>query len=220
MVAFSYQRLNNWIVWTDIMASYIYTEPGESISIGASVDDRQFGGLAIAMAAYSTTVMDVPRLDIFGIGVGGSILSEIVKVGNALFFGGLDKNVYCVSDEGRHLWKFRTSGQNVSPAVSNGRVFIGSFDENMYCLSTEGELLWKFETNGPIASKPCVAEGMVCFGSKDGNVYCLSEDGGLVWKFRTHGPITQDPVFHEGCIYIGSMMRSITLDLFTSGTNN
>jgi outer membrane protein assembly factor BamB len=157
---------------------------GERVSFNHFIDQDQFGD--VAMAAYSAAVKDLPRLDIFGIGIGGSILSEIVKVGNALYFGGCDKNVYCVTEQGELLWKFPTNGLNVSPTVSNGRVYIGSFDENFY------------------ASKPCTFADRVCFGSKDGNVYCLSEDGRLVWKFRTHGPITQDPVFHKGMIYIGS----------------
>jgi outer membrane protein assembly factor BamB len=187
------------------MVSYKYGRmEEENISFNASLDSKQFGDLAIAMAAYSASVKDAPRLDVFGVGVGGSILSEIIKVGNVLYFGGCDKRIYCVSDEGQLIWKFSTNGLNISPTVSDDRLFIGSFDENFYCLSTEGQLLWKFGTNGPIASKPCVFDGKVCFGSKDANVYCLTYDGQLVWKFRTHGPITSDPVYYEGNIYIGS----------------
>jgi len=199
------------------MVSYIYTDPDENISIGTSVDSRQFGDLSIAMAAYSASVKDAPRLDIFGVCVGGSTLSEIVKVGNVLYFGACDKRVYCVSDQGQLIWKFSTNGVNISPTVDNGRLFIGSFDENFYCLDADnGRLLWKFGTNGMIASKPCTFGGngsrggdergsRVCFGSKDANVYCLDADSGeLVWKFRTHGPVTSDPVYYKGNIYIGS----------------
>lgn len=200
------------------MVVYKYSNVDDNIKIETSLDASQFGDVMIAITAYSASVKDSPRLDIFGIGVGGSIMSEITKVDNAIYFGACDKNVYCVSDQGELLWKFQTNGINVSPTVSSGRVFIGSFDERFYYLDTNGKLLWKFDTNGAIASKPCTFGNSVCFGSKDSNVYCLSFKGELLWKMPTHGPITQDPVYYNGRIYIGSDDSALYVIDAKSGT--
>lgn len=174
----------------------------QDLHVDTTFDTSQFGQFEVV--AYLEAVKELPRIDVFGIGIGGSTWSEIAKEGNRLFFGACDKRFYCITTEGKEVWTFSTNHINVSPVVEKQRVYFGSFDTNLYALTVNGKLLWKFETQGKIASTPCITPSGIVFGSQDGNIYCVSQEGNLVWKYQTSGAVTQDPVLYKDRILIGS----------------
>ena len=65
----------------------------------------------------------------------GGIDSSPVVVGERVFFGSNDGNVYAVGlGDGGEKWKFEAGSQvSASPAVGQGRLVIGTEDGQIYC---------------------------------------------------------------------------------------
>ena len=162
----------------------------------------------------------------------GIVVSSPAVVGNTLYVGSADHNLYAVDiATGTQKWAFKTgSGVASSPAVANGTVYFASYDGNFYAVNAaDGTLRWKFRTGGerrfaathlhgsqPAAetmpdpfdiylSSPLVWRGAVYFGCGDGNVYSLdAATGTLNWKFKTGDVVHASPVISGGVLYIGS----------------
>jgi outer membrane protein assembly factor BamB len=162
----------------------------------------------------------------------GRVLSSPAVIGDMVYVGSTDHNLYAVDREtGTQKWKFRTgSGVVSSPAVADGIVYFTSYDGNFYAIETEsGKLKWKFKTGGEhrftakhihgaepsgeampdpfdvYLSSPVIWKDAVYFGSGDGNVYSLdAASGTLKWKFQTGNVVHASPAIADGVLYIGS----------------
>jgi len=120
---------------------------------------------------------------------GGWMLASPKPVGDYIYFISSDGNMYCLSKEGRLVWRFMTETYlDGSPEVlvHDGILYYGSSNHNLYALDarTGGEK-WRFRTDGIIISCPLVHEGKLYFGSCDCHLYCLSLEGKEMWRFQT-----------------------------------
>ena len=162
----------------------------------------------------------------------GQVISSPAVVGDMVYVGSTDHNLYAVEREtGTLKWKFGTGSRvTSSPAVASGAVFFESYDGIFYAVdSATGKLKWKFQTGGerrftakhlhgsqPAAesmpdpfdfylSSAVVANGSVYFGSGDGNVYALdAASGQLKWKFQTGDVVHASPALDDGILFVGS----------------
>jgi outer membrane protein assembly factor BamB len=162
----------------------------------------------------------------------GAFVSSPAVVGDTVFIGSTDGNLYAVNRRAGTLkWKFETKGRVVSsPAVAQGMVYFASYDGNFYAVdAASGALKWQFATGGerrfaakhlhgsePAAetmpdpwdcylSSPVVTNGKAIFGSGDGAVYALAAaTGAVVWKFQTGEVVHASPAVANGVVYIGS----------------
>jgi hypothetical protein len=68
---------------------------------------------------------------------------------NRLYFGAGDSNFYCLSLEGKELWRFRTSANiYTSAVVLNNMIFFSSMDCHIYALDADtGKEVWRFATS-------------------------------------------------------------------------
>lgn len=163
---------------------------------------------------------------------GGSVTSSPAVVGDTVYVGSNDRNLYALNLEtGTLKWKFKTQSRAASsPAVAGGVVYFGNYDGNFYAVdAATGQQKWKFATAGerrfaakhlhgsqPAAetmpdpfdfylSSPTVWENAVYFGSGDGNVYALdAASGNLKWKFQTGDVVHASPAIADGTVFIGS----------------
>ncbi len=163
---------------------------------------------------------------------GGAVNSSPAVVGDTVYVGSNDNNLYAINLEtGVLRWKFKTESRVASsPAVAGGVVYFGSYDGNFYAVdAATGQLKWKFATGGerrfagkhlhgslPAAeimpdpfdvylSSPTVWNSAVYFGSGDGNVYSLdAASGNLKWKFQTGDVVHASPAIADGAVFIGS----------------
>jgi eukaryotic-like serine/threonine-protein kinase len=163
---------------------------------------------------------------------GGAVNSSPAVVGDTVYVGSNDNNLYAINLEtGVLRWKFKTESRVASsPAVAGGVVYFGSYDGNFYAVdAATGQLKWKFATGGerrfagkhlhgslPAAetmpdpfdvylSSPTVWENAVYFGSGDGNVYSLdAASGNLKWKFQTGDVVHASPAVADGTVFVGS----------------
>ena len=86
---------------------------------------------------------------------GGPVKSSAAIVGDRVFIGSHDANLYALDlATGRKLWTAATGDEvESSPLVREGRVFVGSADGFLYAFDADtGKRLWRYETaNGFLA---------------------------------------------------------------------
>ena len=93
----------------------------------------------------------------------------------ALYFGGIDGNLYAVEAQtGRLRWKFVAEhGVTSAPVVANSLVHFGSL-KGLYTLNAEtGQLKWSYTTDRIVTSTPTVSGGLIYFGGWDGHLYAV-----------------------------------------------
>jgi len=122
---------------------------------------------------------------LYGVGVGGSVVSEPIIHNGVVYMGACDKNMYAVTLEGKELWRFHTNGVIFDATLHKDTLYFGSFDGNFYAVDLEGNLKWKFACKDKIGSRPLIYKDTIYFGSKDKNLYALTLEGKLKWKFPT-----------------------------------
>lgn len=116
--------------------------------------------------------------------------------------------VFCIDDNGRELWRYKTTGDLKStPAVSSDRLYIGSSHGHVLCLDARnGEYIWSQQTDDRICSSPVVFDNRVFIGSYDDTLYCLDADSGdILWTFSTDGDIYSSPAVYDNNVYFASL---------------
>ena len=131
-----------------------------------------------------------------------------------IYFGGFDNGFYCIDHDGSFVWKYHTSGPDVSgPEYENDVIYFGSSDGYLFALDAkEGLLKWKFKMLGKMGhSSPVVTNEniFICDYLYDeyipgGNVYCLSKKGDFLWRFTADNAIVASPLIHKNVLFIGS----------------
>ena len=96
-------------------------------------------------------------------------------VGNIVYFGSTDNNVYALdANSGTKIWNYTAGGQiRDSLGVVNGIIYVGAQDGNFYALNaTTGAKIWSsHDGHGDTYtnSSPAVVNGFVYVGSTHGN---------------------------------------------------
>ncbi len=138
---------------------------------------------------------------------GGPVSSSPAVVGDRVFFGSADSNVFCVRlADGARQWAFRAGGPiEASPLVLDGRLYIGDVNTNFYCLdAATGREVWRqgFEDKtkssanwyaGPDGRKRIVV------GCYDFKLYSLDAlTGKTNWVYETGNYINGSPAIADG----------------------
>jgi outer membrane protein assembly factor BamB len=106
-------------------------------------------------------------------------------VGNTVYIGSFDKNLYALDADTLALkWKYTTEGSIIStPLVQNGIVYFGSFDRNLYAVdASSGALKWKFTGKNWFWAQPEIVDSTIYAGCLDGLVYVINADTGAEIK--------------------------------------
>ncbi|MDR2720071.1 MAG: PQQ-binding-like beta-propeller repeat protein [Nitrososphaerota archaeon] len=141
-------------------------------------------------------------------GGGSSISSSPAVVGEVVYVGADDNNVYALdAKSGRVLWYFATGSRvDSSPAVVNDLVYVGSGDHSVYALNAKtGKKVWSYLTGGGVSSSPSVVDGVVYVGSEEGNVYALdASNGKKLWSYTTGDIVVSSRAVAYGVVYVSS----------------
>ena len=149
----------------------------------------------------------------------GPIKSSAAIVGNRVFIGSSDHNLYALDfASGKLLWAF-TNREAIesSPLVLNGKVLVGSSDANLYSLEeVTGKLVWKFETGDKILGAPnwftVGTTTNLLVGSYDFHLYCLdAATGKSNWVYETGNYINGTPAVAGGLTAFGGCDGSARL---------
>lgn len=166
-----------------LIASY---KCGGDVKASPAIDDA--GRIYVGCSDFSFRCLELgkdfwgrPSLrEIWSFPTGGEIYSSAALAGDRLVFGSHDGYLYCLSKQGKLVWKYGVYTRiNASPLVSrDGVVFAGAKNGKLYALDiASGKRLWSFKT-APGAKKvnldssPALGpDGRVFVGSYDGNLY-------------------------------------------------
>jgi outer membrane protein assembly factor BamB len=171
----------------------------------------------LSHSGSSTSSAPNTNFTLWNYAAGSSVHSSPAIADGKVYFGSMDRKVYCLNAvTGTKIWEY-TIGHPVSssPAVYENMVYFGSNDipgengNNVYCLNaTTGEKIWEYATGESywgVYSSPAVADGKVYVGAGDHKVYCFDALTGIkLWDFITNGEICSSPAIANGKVYIGS----------------
>jgi len=158
--------------------------------------------------------------------------SSPAVVGNRVYFGCWDKNIYCLdATTGTKIWNY-TTGRFIyksSPAIADGRLYVGSSDKKVYCLNaTTGKHIWNFSSpsyDGWFTSSPAIMDGRLYIGSDEGAVYCLdAKNGTKLWNYTIYDlyainlNVRSSPALAYGRVYVGGYNSMVYCLNATTGT--
>jgi outer membrane protein assembly factor BamB len=142
---------------------------------------------------------------------GRTVLGAIAAVGDRLYFGSRDRHIYCISNRGELIAKWRAPGAIItSPAVGDRYAYVVSEvpvtgSGMLYCLTAEDlKPVWEVRLGaGPnFFSSPCVALGHVYVGTPNDGLRCVGRVGEpppLVWPHGERGGrIDRAPIPEKG----------------------
>ena len=156
---------------------------------------------------------------------GGRVRSSGAIVGDIVYIGSADGNVYALDAQtGEKRWAFRTGAEVYSsPAVANGLVFVGSRDGRIYALDAEtGAAKWTHQVGRPVRASGVVVDSVLYIGSGEvpherglfeqtrPNLWALDvETGEVEWQYNCGG-IWSRPAVADGVVYIATLGANIS----------
>ncbi len=93
-----------------------------------------------------------------------------------IFFGGTDRNVYCLSSiSGEEIWKYKTDGiVTASPLIYGRAVLVGSHDRHFYSIDkTDGKLIDRRRLEGPITLAAAIDNDRIFVTCRKKRLYCF-----------------------------------------------
>ena len=147
-------------------------------------------------------------------GIGGIVGTPAVS-GGRIYFSARDGHFYCISTDGKPVWRTSTEGiyDSTSPTVVDGRAYFSSAypNKDFFCLkASDGQLLWRRSSEttsrpGQYAYvSPPVVDGVSYFGANNAVFFALDADGKEKWRVEAPGgnPYLYAPTVRDGRIFI------------------
>ena len=134
------------------------------------------------------------------------VASEPVIAYHCVFFGTIDKDIFCYSaSNGAFYWRQIIGGEVHAPVtVADNRIFATAYDSKLYCLDAmTGQINWTFTTGHYGGAPAVVAYNRVYLGANDNYLYCLNETtGNELWRYFMVSWVSS-PAIAYGRIYTG-----------------
>ncbi len=117
----------------------------------------------------------------------GNTASPVLH-GNRLYINSRDGFLFCVTLDGKKVWKVTKATMFSMPCIFEDRIYVGGDDKILHCYGLDGKEIWNFETQGIVWMQPSFHGRTVFFTSWDCNLYAVDVDTHrLLWKFRAAG---------------------------------
>ena len=166
--------------------------------------------------------------ELWQVNIGNEFWFSSAVVNDSIIVGNYNGCVYCISKDGKILWKSQMGNYTVSgpvvidknnnevssftkrsfekfPKAQGCKVIIGAGDGFVRCLDTDsGELIWKTFTNWIGGSASFYHDKKVFVGAYDGNLYSIDLSGRVKWKFQTGNKIVSSPLVSDNIVFVGS----------------
>jgi len=181
-----------------------------------------------ALTGVSTAKIQAPLKLLWTFKSGGPVMSSPAIVGERVFVGSGDSNVYCLNlKDGTRRWAFEASGPiEASPLLLDGRLFIGDVNTNFYALNADtGAKIWSQGFEEKIKSSASwyiPAPGQpkaILVGSYDFKLYSLNADTGKTnWVYETGNYINGSPAISDGVTAFGGCDTIVHVLSLATGT--
>jgi outer membrane protein assembly factor BamB len=123
-------------------------------------------------------------------------IAELYHRQHYVVIGSTDKNLYCLTLDGKLEWIFETEGRIISKAEvkdvnkdGEQEIFFGSCDSKVYALRSNGKMMWSYHTDFWVVSSPIVVDidgdgnYEVIAGSYDNIIYVLDAEGSYLLDY-------------------------------------
>jgi len=151
----------------------------------------------------------------FALSTNGIQSSPAVGADSTVYYGGDDRQLRAIRNDGALLWNFSAAGSILNApaiAVVNGvttAIYIADRGGFVYMVNSTGQAVSGFTFPGPVGpmeSSPALASDpanpttpRLYVGSDDGNLYAVDGTNGKIkWSFPTGGPIVSSPAVATG----------------------
>ena len=108
--------------------------------------------------------------------------------GARIFVGSGDQMLYCLSEKGKELWKFKVPGGPVmgSPALVNGRTFVAGCDSMLHVIDTSsGKEIGSVELGGQVGASVAVGSERIFVGTMANQFQAVDwKKVQLAWTFE------------------------------------
>jgi outer membrane protein assembly factor BamB len=136
--------------------------------------------------------------------------------GDRLLFGSGDQMLYCLSDKGKDLWKFKVPGGPVmgSPAIVQGRTFVAGCDSMLHVIDTSsGKEIGSTDLGGQVGASVAVGGDRLFVGTMTNQVQAVDwKKIEVVWTFeptRHAQPFFASAAVSDGLVIVGSRDKNV-----------
>lgn len=132
-----------------------------------------------------------------------------------IYFGSIDKSLYCLKPDGTKLWSYDANNEiwSAPSIMSNGNIVVGDITGVLHMVkASDGTKVWTFPTPGgkPLSAIAVGIDGTTYFGSEDFKVYAVDISGTKKWDFTTGAEVYSTPAIDAiGNLYFGSKDKNI-----------
>jgi outer membrane protein assembly factor BamB len=144
------------------------------------------------------------------------ITSSANFVGDRVLFGASNAILYCLSAEGKVLWKFKIEGGpvNGSPTVVGKRTFVGGCDSKLHIIDVDsGKEVTAVDLGGQTGATAAVAGDQVFIGTiQPGNVQAVNwKKAEVQWIFepKRSAEFLSSPAVTDRLVVVGSKDRRV-----------
>jgi eukaryotic-like serine/threonine-protein kinase len=118
----------------------------------------------------------------------GEIKSSPNYLGNRIYFGSYDQNLYCIAaDTGTLMWKYTTEGPvHCTPAIDKGRVYISGCDETFRAIDAlSGKQVFSVQLGAYTGASAAIQGNHAYVGTFGNEVLCLNiQQRAVQWVYR------------------------------------
>ena len=118
-------------------------------------------------------------------------LKQIASAANfapgKILFGSYDHHLYCVTEDGKIAWQFKTKEKMYgTPAIVGDRVLVGGCDKNLYVIDLNtGQQVSTIDMGGHVAASAALSGDHLFLGNMDGDFLAVDwKKGSTLWRFE------------------------------------
>jgi outer membrane protein assembly factor BamB len=144
------------------------------------------------------------------------ITSSANFVGDRVLFGAQNSLLYCLSADGKPVWKFKIEGGpvNGSPTVAGKHTFVGGCDSKLHVIDVEkGKELTAVELGGQTGATAAAAGDRVYIGTmQPGNVQAVDlKKAEVAWVYEPAraGEFLSSPAVTDKLVIVGSRDKEV-----------
>jgi outer membrane protein assembly factor BamB len=146
---------------------------------------------------------------------GTEIKSSPVVVEDRILIGSYDGHLYCLSLEGKLLWKVQTQGPvHATPAVHEGVAYIAGCDEILRAIRiADGRELFKMSSGAYTGASPAIVGSRAFYGTYESEVLAVDLAARkFIWRYRhpeRNFPFLSSAAVADGRVFVGGRDKMV-----------
>jgi outer membrane protein assembly factor BamB len=146
---------------------------------------------------------------------GTEIKSSPVVVGDRVLIGSYDGHLYCLSLDGKLLWKVQTQGPvHATPAIHDGVAYIAGCDEILRAIRVaDGKEVFTMSSGAYTGASPAISGGRAFYGTYENEVLAVDlTTRKFVWRYRhpeRNFPFLSSAAVSGGRIFVGGRDKMV-----------